>query len=98
LEMRMLASAQLLAEEQMRRLPSADSREREMPIRALAAEIGAATRVNDRAVQARMGDAAALVERFPLTVAALAEGRIDKSHVDVIQAVGTSLPAGEVLD
>ena len=96
METRMLATAQRLAEAQVARIPSAVSREREMPVRALAAEIGAATRESDRAVQAQMADAAGVVERFPAAFDAMAEGRIHPKHMRVISEVGRALPDGEV--
>jgi hypothetical protein len=60
----------------------------DMSRRCIAAELGAALRVNDRAMQAAMADAACLAERFPLTLAALREGRIDRAHVHAIRDAG----------
>lgn len=54
---RALAAAQATALERMAESPSAQSRAREMPIRGMAAEIGAALRVNDRSVQTQMDQA-----------------------------------------
>src|SRR3546814_9917116 len=50
-------------------------RTREMELRSIAAEIGAAVRWSDRMAQRRMTDALDLVEHFPATVDALASGR-----------------------
>ncbi|QBR87759.1 HNH endonuclease [Microbacterium wangchenii] len=67
-------------------------RAREMELRSIAAEIGAAVRWSDRVAQQRMADALDLVERFPATVDALAAGRITARHAAVIQDAGCVLP------
>lgn len=90
-EVTLLAAAESLAAEQTAWQASTDSREREMPRRAIAAEIGAATRVNDRTVQHRMAEAAALTGDYPRVVTALGKGRIDRRHVTVILDTGASL-------
>jgi len=64
----------------------------DITIRSIAAEIGAASLQSDRTVQARMNDAATLVERFPTTLAALADGRISRAHATVIADAGAHLP------
>lgn len=56
----------------------------EIPIRTVAAEIGAAFRVSDRTVQRLMDEAHTLFTRFPATVESLAGGRISRAHVRVI--------------
>ncbi|MCK6065183.1 MULTISPECIES: HNH endonuclease signature motif containing protein [Microbacterium] len=66
-------------------------RAREMELRSIAAEIGAAVRWSDRVAQARMSDALDLVERFPATIDALATGRITARHAAVIQDAGCVL-------
>lgn len=63
-------------------------RAREMELRSIAAEIGAALRWSDRMAQRRMTDALDLVERFPATVDALASGRISARHAAAIQDSG----------
>lgn len=63
----------------------------DIPFRSVAAEIGAATVQSDRTVQARMGDAAALVEGFPATLAALRTGRISRAHASVIADAGANI-------
>jgi hypothetical protein len=63
-------------------------RSREMELRSIAAEIGAAVHWSDRVAQARMGDALDLVERFPQTVESLTDGRITARHAAVIQDAG----------
>ncbi|TFV81611.1 DUF222 domain-containing protein [Microbacterium sp. dk485] len=65
---------------------------REMELRAVAAEIGLALRLNDRTVQRRMGDALELTEKFPATVDGLSAGRITLRHATAI------CDAGAVLD
>lgn len=91
LELTLLASAEALADEQTGRLGSADSRAGEIPRRAIAAEIGAATRTNDRSVQRRMGEASTLARDFPQTVRALGAGRIERAHVTVILETGGAM-------
>lgn len=64
---------------------------REMELRSIAAEIGAALRWSDRTVQRRMDDALHLVENFPATLDALAGGRITARHAAVIRDAGAVL-------
>lgn len=90
-EVTLLATAEALADEQTARLRSGDSREREMPRRAIAAEIGTATRTSDRTVQRRMGEAATLTRAYPVALRALQAGRIDRSHLTVIVETGTAI-------
>ncbi|MEQ6897497.1 DUF222 domain-containing protein [Microbacterium sp. KR10-403] len=68
--------------------------DQQLPWRELSAEIAAALHVSDRAMQTRMGDAAALVQDFPAVHAALRDGRIDRVRARTIVDVGGSLPAG----
>jgi hypothetical protein len=63
----------------------------ELAQRAVAAEIATAIRANDRTIQRQMGQAAELVDRFPATFGALAQGRISLTHARVIQDAGTVL-------
>ncbi|MBN9194223.1 HNH endonuclease signature motif containing protein [Microbacterium sp.] len=65
--------------------------EAELPVRSLAAELGAALRVSDRSVQRQLGEAVTLTERFPATFAALAAGRVSRAHVAVIMDAGAHL-------
>lgn len=69
-----------------RRMSRADLAAREV-----AAELGAAMRVGDRGVQARMGDAVSLTSRFTATLAAWEDGRIDAAHVGAILDAGTTI-------
>ena len=57
---------------------------RDIPLRSMAAQIGAALRVSDRTVQRHLSDAVILTGRFPATHAALAAGEISRAHVQVI--------------
>ncbi|MCR2818179.1 HNH endonuclease [Microbacterium sp. zg.Y1090] len=95
-ELQLLARADAIAAEQTARVPSSERREREMPARAIAAEVGAALRRPDRGMQDRMRDATVLVEGFAATVAALREGRVDAGHVRVIQDAGAVIGDPEV--
>ena len=56
----------------------------DLAARDLAAQLGAATRIGDRTVQARMDAAASLSTLLPATLAAWQEGAIDRRHVSVI--------------
>ena len=74
-----------------------DSRIAELAQRAVAAEIGAATRMSDRTVQRQMGQAVELLTGFPQTFEALSEGRISLAHARVIQDAGTPLDTSAAL-
>ena len=69
----------------------------ELAQRAVAAEIATATRANDRTIQRQMGQAVELLDRFPATFGALAQGRISLAHARVIQEAGTALDDHESL-
>ncbi|GAA5093619.1 hypothetical protein GCM10025760_24050 [Microbacterium yannicii] len=90
-KLRLLAEAFALAEEQKARIPSKRSKERDMPLRALAAELGLAVRTNDRTMQSNMWDAHRLTTSFAATVVALDEGRISRGHVSAILDTGAAL-------
>ena len=61
---------------------------RDIPLRSMAAQIGAALRVPDRTVERDLSDAVVLTGRFAATHAALAAGSISHAHVKVIVAAG----------
>lgn len=63
----------------------------DLPVREIAAEIGAALRVSDRTVQRRLDQARELTTRFPAVHDALTSGRIGRAHVSVILEVGARL-------
>ena len=65
----------------------------DLPLRCVAAELGAALRTGDRTVQRRMSDAYALREGFVATLSAWENGAIDASHVSAILSAGTPLDA-----
>jgi hypothetical protein len=67
---RVLARAADLASRRVAALGSSSSRESELPLRSLAAELATAGCMSDRTVQRRMSDAAILAESFPATFAA----------------------------
>ncbi|TQK19162.1 uncharacterized protein DUF222 [Microbacterium sp. SLBN-154] len=85
---RLLADAYALTLEQRSRIGSVSSRERDMPLRSMALELGMAVRVNDRSMQTQMHDAHELVALFPQTMEALVEGRVTRAHAQVIQDAG----------
>ncbi|WP_164478168.1 HNH endonuclease signature motif containing protein [Microbacterium sp. ABRD28] len=87
-ETRLLADAYALTLEQRSRVGSVSSRERDMPLRSMALELGMAVRVNDRSMQTQMHDAHELIELFPQTMEALVEGRVTRAHAQVIQDAG----------
>ncbi|MBB3159214.1 hypothetical protein FHS07_002932 [Microbacterium proteolyticum] len=82
------AAVMEIALEQVARSPSRASRERELPVRSVALEIGAATRTHDLTVQKELGDAHTLAEKFTATVDALESGRIGMRHVQAILDTG----------
>lgn len=67
----------------------------DLPLREVAAELGAAMRLSDRTVQARMGDATTLSESFPTTLAAWDDGEVDSGHVwAIVDAASAIFDAG----
>ena len=91
-----LARMDAIAAEQTARVPSSEGREREMPLRAIAAEVGAVLQRSDRVMQDRLHDASVLVTGFAATVAALRAGRIDMGHVRLIQDAGARIADPDV--
>ncbi|WP_125132809.1 HNH endonuclease signature motif containing protein [Microbacterium sp. 10M-3C3] len=71
---------------------SRSSRERDMPMRSVAAELGAAAHQHDMTVQKELSDAFDLVSRFGASVDALEAGTISLRHVGVIRDAGMRLP------
>ncbi|WP_342001767.1 HNH endonuclease [Microbacterium sp. LWH7-1.2] len=90
-KLRLLARAFELAETQKARIPSMRSRERDMPLRSLAAELGLAVRMNDRTMQSHLWDAHRLVTDFPATVDALGSGDISRAHASAILDAGADI-------
>ena len=91
-EARLLTDAAdvVLAREQQRRAAGRRTAH-DLPLREVTSELGAAMRLSDRAVQARMSAASTLVERFPKTLRALRKGRIDFAHASAITDSGASI-------
>jgi len=69
----------------------ADGRDHELPMREIAAEVGAALRISDRTAQRTLSDAVTLTTAFPATHQALSEGRVSRSHVSVIIEAGAAI-------
>ena len=86
-----LAEAFAITEAQTARIPSTASKERDMPLRSMSAELGMAVRMNDRTMQSRMWDAYTLTTSFPATLSALEEGRITQAHANAIVDTGSAI-------
>ncbi|MDL5350899.1 HNH endonuclease signature motif containing protein [Microbacterium sp. zg-YB36] len=86
-----LSQAEAVAQAQTARIPSSEGREREMPLRSMAAEVGAVLRRSDHGMRDRMHDATVLVDEFAATFRALREDRIDRVHVRIIQDAGARI-------
>ncbi|QEV99437.1 DUF222 domain-containing protein [Microbacterium caowuchunii] len=93
---RHLAALADVATDQVARIASQGSREREMPVRSLAAEVAFATHVHDMTAQRDLGEAQTLVTKFSATVTALENARISQRHVDVILETGLPIVDDEV--
>ncbi|MDO8384377.1 MAG: DUF222 domain-containing protein [Microbacterium sp.] len=89
-EVRLLAGAGQLAASRSSRLRS-DSREREMHLRSIAAELALAVRASDRTVQRQINDAVVLADDFTPVLEALEAGRIFVGHARVIVDAGTPI-------
>ncbi|WP_318152860.1 HNH endonuclease signature motif containing protein [Microbacterium helvum] len=63
----------------------------DLALREVSSELGAAMRLSDRSVQARMSASSRLVGGFAETHRAFAEGRIDQAHAAAIVECGTGL-------
>ncbi|WP_409047131.1 DUF222 domain-containing protein [Microbacterium sp. HA-8] len=94
--MAVLAEAQAVGVERVAEIPRSAGREAELPLRALAAELGACARQPDRSVQRRMNDAHTLVNRFAASFEALAAGVVSVGHVRAIVEHGVKLTDPEV--
>ncbi|WP_292830927.1 HNH endonuclease signature motif containing protein [Microbacterium sp.] len=87
----LLRDAQTYAIDRIDPATAHPDRPRDIVLRSVAAEIGAATLQSDRAVQARMSEATVLVDRFPVTWAHLRDGRISRAHAAVISDAGQGI-------
>lgn len=93
-EARLFAAALDLALERAAEQHAAGLRRRshaDLPLREVAAEIGAALRLSDRAVQRRMGEASTTVTDYPGVLASWEHGTIDAAHVAAILDAGTGI-------
>ncbi|WP_298942952.1 HNH endonuclease signature motif containing protein [uncultured Microbacterium sp.] len=63
----------------------------DLPLREVSLELGAAMRVSDRTVQARISDAFLLTTQFARTFTALSDGEIDAAHATAIVRTGVLL-------
>jgi hypothetical protein len=90
-EARLLAEAGELAASRAASVRSADSREREMHLRSIAADLALATRASDRTIQRQINDAVVLADDFTPVLDALEHGRISVGHARVIIDAGTPI-------
>ncbi len=93
-EARLFAAALDLALERAAEQHAAGLRRRsraDLPLREVAAEIAAAFRLSDRAVQRRMGEASTTVTDYPDVLASWEHGKIDAAHVAAILDGGTGI-------
>ena len=88
---RLYAEAYALTQQQTARLRDASTREREMPLRAMAAELAVAKRVSDRTMQTRLFEAHRTVTQFPAAWESWQAGRVSRAHVKVIVDTGAEL-------
>lgn len=88
---RLFARAWQIAQAQSARIASRDSARRELPLRSIAAQLGAELRMSDRTMQAQLHDAWVLVTRLPATLALLERGAITRGHAMVLVAHGATL-------
>ena len=90
------ADAFALTQEQTSRLRDASTREREMPLRSMAAELAVDARVSDRTLQTQLFEAHRTVTQFGASWEAWREGRVSRAHVRVIVDAGADLSDDEV--
>ena len=85
------ADAFALVQEQTSRLRDASTREREMPLRSMAAELAVDARVSDRTLQSQLFEAHRTVTQFAASWEAWRDGRVSRAHVRVIVDAGADL-------
>ncbi|GAA3013826.1 HNH endonuclease signature motif containing protein [Microbacterium aurantiacum] len=85
------AEAFAYTQERTAKIPSATSRERDMPLRAMAAELGPAVHVDDRTMQTHLFEGHRLHTEFTATWEAWRDGKIQKAHTRVIVEFGAEL-------
>ena len=86
-----LAVAHRLAEDLAADAGSVRGESVDLAARSVAAELAAVLHMSDRVVQGRMVRAAELMTRFPATMRAFTEARINAAHVRLIQDAGARL-------
>ncbi|MCR2826614.1 HNH endonuclease signature motif containing protein [Microbacterium sp. zg.Y909] len=86
-----ISQGEAVAQAETARIPSSEGRERELPLRGMAAEIAAVLRRSDHGMRDRMHDATLLVDEFAATFEALREDRIDRVHARIIQDAGARI-------
>ncbi|TQJ31655.1 HNH endonuclease signature motif containing protein [Microbacterium sp. SLBN-146] len=82
----------LAVERDTTRSESSRRRNADLGMREVCAELATAMRVSDRSVQLRMSDASTLTSRYPRTLTAWREGRIDAAHAGVVVDAGVVVP------
>lgn len=87
-EIRTLAAAAALVDEQRSRLTTQASMKSDLPARTMVAELAVAARLSERTVQRQLDEAADLCARFPELVDALGAARISRAHAGVIHDAG----------
>ncbi len=85
-----------MAWEQIARASSRASREREIPMRSLSAEVACALHVHDLTAQRELNEAWGLVTKLSATVDALEAARITRRHAAVIHQVGVEIDDDDV--
>lgn len=95
MEATLQAQAYAIAQDVMSAMPGRPS-SYQVPIRSMAADLAAVTRVPDTSMRAKMDDAAIMIERFPATFTALAESRITAAQARVVCDEGGRFDDGEL--
>jgi len=92
----LLAEAVEIAQEQAQADAARSSRDADIPLRSMAAQIGTALRRPDRSVQRELSDAFGIATRFPATLSALATGEVSRGHLKVIVDAGAPIDDDQV--
>ncbi|GAA5195780.1 HNH endonuclease signature motif containing protein [Microbacterium jejuense] len=91
-EARLLADATgIVSDREAERRAKGRSAVHDLALREVSSELGAAMRLSDRTVQARMSAASSLVDGFAETHRALAEGAVDQAHAAAIVECGVGI-------
>ncbi|MCR2809675.1 MULTISPECIES: HNH endonuclease signature motif containing protein [unclassified Microbacterium] len=81
----------MISRTEERRVEGRPRTDSDLPLREICAELGAAMRMSDRTVQARIGDATTLLTSFRATHDAGRAGLIDAGHVAAIRDAGAGI-------